>query len=1227
HWEAQDATSYGWEPGKLSVWKDLGDCTDGPTPTPTVTPTPTTPPTTPPDGPTLGGYVEIGSTRYEYTTVSVGNGPGIYDPLQINTTREVTREAVTTGFRYTDQRTSYDTYGLPTKVNDYGETGDATDNTCTTTTYARNTTKWLLNYPASVERRAGDACTSGTVLGRTITLYDGATSPTSNTPTVGNATQSRVYSSDSEYATTGTGFDSYGRITLTVDAANKITRIDYTPLTGWPVNGVVTTNPLRHTTTTWLSPLHGQPIQTRDANGNDTLVDYDSLGRTSALWTPLQPKSGGIAAATIAYNVPYDGNLGQPTAPLRTTLNKLQSISGGVADWIAQYAYIDGFGRGREQQASSPVGGRIVTATAYDARGLPAVISQPVHNASGAGSGLLNPRFTDLPQWSKTIYDGAERATAQIDYSGATELRRTRTAHFGDRYDVQPPVGGKSVYWTDSDDKVVKIEEWSDATTHKDTFYIYDVGGHLAKLVDVNGNIRSFAYDLLGRRITSHDADAGNGEEHYDSAGRLIWTRDGNGQKLSYSYDDLGRKTALWAGDVDTGTKLTSWTYDTLAKGKLTSSTRYVGGNAYIDQVTGYDAMGRPTGSTLKIPSSEDLLAGDYTFTTRYNVAGDQAEIGMPAAGGLPAENLTFIYSDLGLSKALTSDYGGGFTYVKDSRYTPTAQLAERSYGAAGGVKRVLTWDASTGRLSRIVTTSKSDTSTPQIAQDDQYFYDVAGQITRVLDAASAVSGGTPGQSECYSYDGLHRLSAAWTTTLSSCAVGIAGADGLGIDPYRQQYEYDPAGNLTVLSDNGQSSFYHYPEPGASAIRPNAVTSIDRPGGDTDSYAYDNAGQLTERTMAGKPASFDWNELGQLTKATVDGQDTRMVYDAEGNRLIRRDPSGKVTLYLGSMDVELEAGKLTGKRYYAAPDGSTVAVRVGDASLNWLASGFHGSQQLAIDDTTGQVGRERYLPYGKRRGIDDLPFTDRGFLGKVEDESTGLDYLSARYYDPTIGKFVSIDPLLDLTKPQKANPYGYAAGNPIGFSDPTGLRPEPAYGDPGACTKPNSLACAQYKEAVALSHLDDWQKQLLDALMALGRIAADELGITAGLNCLTKGDLGACGETALNILGSLAGGLVAKLGAKYALPWKWKKGVKLAKDIWKHADEAIKALKGWMNAKGELKAAQQFLGRVAKAACSSFIPGTKVVMADGSGKAIEDVEVGDKVLVRIRSLVRRPQSQ
>ena len=45
------------------------------------------------------------------------------------------------------------------------------------------------------------------------------------------------------------------------------------------------------------------------------------------------------------------------------------------------------------------------------------------------------------------------------------------------------------------------------------------------------------------------------------------------------------------------------------------------------------------------------------------------------------------------------------------------------------------------------------------------------------------------------------------------------------------------------------------------------------------------------------------------------------------------------------------------------------------------------------------------------------------------------DYLNNRYYDPTLGNFISVDPLVGQT----GTPYLYAAGNPSTLADPSGL--------------------------------------------------------------------------------------------------------------------------------------------------------------------------------------------
>ncbi|MEU7742833.1 RHS repeat-associated core domain-containing protein [Nonomuraea sp. NPDC049158] len=1194
-WEAS-RSAYG-EPGVDAVWTLLGAC--------------------PNSGREPAGLAEEASSRQDYRIEQTGTSASGHDhPYRALAVRQVEREKVSSGWRYVTSATTYNADGLPTKINDYGETGNAADNTCTSTTYARNAADgaWMISYPAVTERRTGDDCTAGAFLGKQVTLYDSATSETGNTPTRGNTTETRTYASPTDYTSVKATFDSYGRETSGTDPLGKTVTTVYNPPTGHPINGVTATNPLGHATTTWTSYEHGAVVGLRDANGNDVNIDYDALSRTTTLWTALQPKSGGTPAASAVYQIPAD-SAGKVTGPARTTISRLVSGNGTSAKYLTTYSYDDGFGRSRETQAPSPAGGRIVSVTTYDARGFTAATSGAVHNTAQPGAGLLNPALTSLPQWSTSVYDGLGRATAQIDMSTTTELRRSTTTYFGDRTETTPPVGGKTVSHVDAGDRVTKAEEWVDSATHYDTRYEYDIDGRLTKQIDANGNVRTFTYDLRGQRIAATDPDAGSSSQGYDAAGRLAWTVDGNGTKVSFSYDDLGRKTAIWQGEPRTGTKLAEWVYDTLAKGQLTSATRFHNGNAYVDRVTGYDSLGRPTGSVLSVPEAEDALAGDYQFSVNYHPGGGVATYTMPAAGGLPKETLTTTLTDQGLVNGLTSDWDGGFTYVKSTGYSPTGRLIERQYGATGQVKRNLTWDAKTGWLSQMNTTVKSDTSSPQVVQDDRYTYDLAGQITRILDAASAVPGQTAGQSECFNYDGLYRLTGAWTTTKDSCASGTS--DSLGLDPYNQSYKYDAVGNITSVTDKGQTSTYTYPVPGASAVRPNAVTSINRPN-ETNSYRYDNAGQLTNRTVGGVNGTFTWNALGQVEQATIDGKSTSNVYDADGERLIRRDPDG-TTLYLGSMELRLVNGQVMGTRYYEAGDGSQVATRA-SGTLSWMAAGLHGSNQMSIDDTTGQVRRQRYFPFGDQRGRDELPFTDLGFLGKTEDASTDLVYLSARFYDAGIGKFISADALLDLRRPQWANPYSYAGNNPIGYSDPTGLAPTcdtQAECDNNAqaeCErKKNKVKCAQDQLAREKAEAERYWQQFMDALFDLAKIAADELGITAGIKCFTTGDLSACGDTALNILGSLVGGLAGKLAVKYAPPWKWSKAVKIGKKILDKGGRATRALDRYLDSKKRVQAAEKNVQQAVKE-CNSFVPGTQVLMADGTRKPIEQVKISDRVL-------------
>lgn len=83
--------------------------------------------------------------------------------------------------------------------------------------------------------------------------------------------------------------------------------------------------------------------------------------------------------------------------------------------------------------------------------------------------------------------------------------------------------------------------------------------------------------------------------------------------------------------------------------------------------------------------------------------------------------------------------------------------------------------------------------------------------------------------------------------------------------------------------------------------------------------------------------------------------------------------------------------------------------------------------------------KKSYYPYGDCWQSQGTTPTDKKFTGQRLD-STGLYYYGARYYDPTIGRFISADTFVpDFVNPQSLNRYSYCLNNPLKYIDPTGL--------------------------------------------------------------------------------------------------------------------------------------------------------------------------------------------
>jgi hypothetical protein len=282
--------------------------------------------------------------------------------------------------------------------------------------------------------------------------------------------------------------------------------------------------------------------------------------------------------------------------------------------------------------------------------------------------------------------------------------------------------------------------------------------------------------------------------------------------------------------------------------------------------------------------------------------------------------------------------------------------------------------------------------------------------------------------------------------------------------------------------------------------------------------------------------------------------------------------------------------------------------------------------------------------------------------GRSDRGQTGLEYLGlVLVVVAIVGGLVATGIGSELTQKISAQVCAIGGGGDCGSGDGTGDDPiasgttgggteggttgggtegRTAGGTTGGQADPVELAADAPKTQAELDYeatqreLDDANKEyvrakkvLLDAADALGKIAADELGITDALKCFREGDVAACGETALTVAMQFIGGIPAKIVKKYGLsPSKWKKAANLGKDIVKHGKDLYSGTKGMWKAK---KKADKLKGKLADLkgklpkrkkkpptcpASHSFLPGTPVLLSDGTRVPIESIGVGDKVV-------------
>ncbi|NES16559.1 RHS repeat-associated core domain-containing protein [Micromonospora sp. PPF5-17] len=1017
------------------------------------------------------GGTEISSTR---------NNPWINGPTATRTRDGITTRAWMTntdiarartplaggGYRYTKTITSFNSDGLPTTVEDQGDEAITTDDTCTRNTYARNDSIWMIDRVSQTETlsvRCTGAPTPAdpaTVLNRSRAFYDTYVDDTSfgQAPTHGNLVRTeeleKFNGSTPVYTRTATTtYDGNGRVTSVTDPRGYTTTTAYTTANGGLVTQTVATNAKGHTATTLVEPAWGTPTKITDANGAVTDLTYDGLGRLTNTWIPGRNKATQTPSAKFTYLVRKSGG---PSAVTTETL-----LVTGTAYRKSVNLY-DGFLRLRQNQLQATGGGRTITDTLTNTLGATAWTSAPYYDSTNTAvnTSLATPQG-QIPSITQNAYDGAGRQTAQILLANGTEKWRTTTTYNGERVSITPPAGGTATTTlSDAQGRTTTLRQYknradvgSDDTTKFDkTTHTYTLLGQLKTVTDVTGaNTWSYTYDLRGRQTRAVDPDKGTTTSTYDAAGNVATTTSplGTGTATTaYTYDELGRKTSM-RDDTATGALRATWVYDTLPNGtgKLTSATRYSGGNPYTTKVDAYDTYGRPTSTSVVLPAAESNLCAaaspntcTYTTTMTYRANGKPFQVTMPAAADLTSEKIINGYTDV-------DDPAGPLSaaqiYTYDVTYNKLGQLTQYQLGEYG--KRVIV----TSNIDEPTRRLKSTNVVPELkpeAANYNYTYDNAGNVTEIHDTP----GGGVADHQCFTLDYLRRMTEAWTPATGSCATKPTAWTQIGGSyPYWHTWNLFSNGNRkTEVRHSTTDTTYTYAYPTDGAARPHAVNSVTASGAATwtRGYSYDNAGNTTTRpTTTGATQNLTFDREGHL-QSTSGATTSSYIYDADGNRLIRTDSTGK-TLYLpGGTEVRYTTSTTTktATRYYTFA-GQTIAIRTG-TGVNWITNDHHGTAELTINATTLAVAKRHMLPYGEQRGTTTgtwAPTLDKGFVGGTQDP-TGLTHLGAREYDPTIGRFISVDPIMSNADPQQWNGYSYSNNSPATLSDPTGLSPEDA---------------------------------------------------------------------------------------------------------------------------------------------------------------------------------------
>jgi RHS repeat-associated protein len=397
-----------------------------------------------------------------------------------------------------------------------------------------------------------------------------------------------------------------------------------------------------------------------------------------------------------------------------------------------------------------------------------------------------------------------------------------------------------------------------------------------------------------------------------------------------------------------------------------------------------FDNMGRLTGTT----TGYAFLTG-RTFTTSYayDAASNRTGFTDPESGAT-----SYAYDTLNRLQTLTpptaiSSGNFGFSYDALSRRTQMTR--------PNGLKSVYAYDT----LSRLASVLHQSSSTT--LDGAAYAVDNAGNRTSRTPQPS-------GTASNFTYDSIYELT---QVTQGSSTT--------------ESYSYDPVGNR--LSSLGVSSYTNNSS--------NELTSTSNA-----SYSYDYNGNLLTKVVGSNTTSYAWDFDNRMTSVTLPGSGgtVSFKYDPFGRRIYKSSSSG-TSVFAYDGDNLIEETNSSGTAVARYTQGETV-----DEPLAMLRGGttsFYDQDGLSsvtsLSNSAGALAQTyTYDSFGNTTASSGSLVNPFRFTAREFDSETSIQFSRARYYDPSIGRFTSEDPIrwkggIDF--------YSYVSNEATTFTDAFGL--------------------------------------------------------------------------------------------------------------------------------------------------------------------------------------------